>query len=28
VPGVEPSQVLQVADERDTELLIYRIKPT
>ncbi len=28
VPGVEPSQVLQVDDERQTELLIYRISPT
>jgi precorrin-6B methylase 2 len=28
VPGVEPSQVLKVDDERETELLIYRVKPT
>ena len=28
VPGVEPSQVLQVHDERETELLVYRIGPT
>ncbi len=28
VPGVEPSQVLQVDDERETQLLIYRVKPT
>jgi len=28
VPGIEPSQVLKVDDERETELLIYRVKPT
>jgi len=27
VPGVEPSQVLQVNDERETEVLVYRIPP-
>ena len=27
VPGVEPSQVLHVNDERETELLVYRIPP-
>jgi len=28
VPGIEPSQVLMVDDERETELLIYRIGTT
>lgn len=28
VPGVEPSQVLHVNDERETQLLVYRIGPT
>lgn len=28
VPGVEPSRVLQVDDERETELLVYRIPAT
>jgi SAM-dependent methyltransferase len=27
VPGVEPSQVLHANDERETELLVYRIPP-
>jgi hypothetical protein len=27
VPGVEPSQVLLVNDERETELLVYRVPP-